>query len=49
MFVNKTNRKAYIISYAYHFNITVKEAEAKVEKDPQVLEDYAEYLDNRGY
>lgn len=49
MFVSKTNYEAYIRSYAYHYQITLNEARAIAEADPQVLEDYAEYLDNRGY
>lgn len=47
--INEYNYKAYLASYAFHFNKPIHEARKEIEANPQVLEDYAEYLDNRGY
>ncbi len=46
--INELNREKYIIHYATHFNLPVHEARAEVDKDPQILEEYAEYVLNRG-
>lgn len=43
------NKKDWIRHYAAHFKLTTKEVEEMVEKNPQILEDYAEYVMNRGY
>lgn len=47
--INKFNKESYILHYSVHFNEPIDEVRAKVEKNPQILEDYAEYVDNRGY
>ena len=48
MFVSESNYKAYLNCYAYHYNLSLKEAQKQIEKNPQALEDYAEWLDNKG-
>lgn len=47
--INKFNKESYILHYSAHFKEPIHEVRAKVEKDPQILEDYAEYVENRGY
>jgi len=46
--INEFNKEAYIRHYATHFNEPIMDVRSLVDKNPQILEEYAEYVENRG-
>lgn len=45
--INDYNKQDFIKHYANHYKVSIKETSDLVEKNPQILEDYAEYVMNR--
>jgi len=46
--INDNNRTQYIRMFAHHFNKTVAEVEKMLEKDPTLLDDFVDWLEDGG-